>query len=131
MPTKMTPEQTVQLNRVSHHLWSKSRLEPQNNLDMIFVCADGSVSCHKFILKSASPMIAEVLENLILCPDDVIHILVPDFNLSLIRKCLELIYTGSVKLNNSTELEKTFQFVMKLLRVQLIFYSQHSFKLAY
>ena len=66
-------------------------------------------------------MIAEVLENLILCPDDVIHILVPDFNLSLIRKCLELIYTGSVKLNNSTELEKTFQFVMKLLRVQLIF----------
>ena len=101
---------------IIEHLWSKPRLEPRNNLDLTFVCKDGSVSCHKFILKSASPMVAAALENIRLCPDDVVHILVPDISLDVIRKCLELIYTGSVRLNDNSELE--INFVLKLLKVK-------------
>ena len=63
-------------------------------------------------------MIASALEDIRLCPDDVVHILVPECNLDVIRKCLELIYTGYVKLSNSSDLEKSFDIAMKLLKVK-------------
>ncbi|XP_023337470.1 zinc finger protein 780B isoform X2 [Eurytemora carolleeae] len=61
--------------------------------DAAFNCRDGRVLAHKFILGARSRLLLDILE------EDELEIYIPDFSIHLVHLLLELIYAGTVCVN--------------------------------
>ena len=104
-------------NRLASYVWCQYNQVPQNGLDLTFICSNGSLSVHKFILQAASPTIFSILNHAGVNATEHVSILVPEFNLELVRKCVQVIYTGAVSYHNENERNEGIKFCLEQLKI--------------
>jgi hypothetical protein len=107
-------------NRLAAYFWCQNSQKPQNGLDVTFICSSGSISAHKFILEAASPVISRILQGDDISKEDHATILVPDTNVSLVQKCIQLIYTGAASCHGEADLKEAVKFCMDQLNMIIV-----------
>ena len=102
---------------IHDHVWSRKEGKPQNNLDVVIQCRDGSISAHLLMLRFASKTIADAVDKV---EDFPLLIMVPDFSKRTVSKGLELIYTGSVDLKSDFEIGQVMDFLCNRLAIDMM-----------
>ena len=95
-------------------LWSGSERRPDHYTDFEFRCRDGVVRAHGSYLRSVCPIFADFeaagTTNVVL--------IVPDFSVGIVSKFLEIVYTGTTRLEDVNEFEKIREFGFGQLRLK-------------
>ena len=107
-------------NRMAGYIWCQNTQEPQNGLDLTFICSNGSVSAHKLVVQASSPIIFTILNQDGLLKEEHTTIFLPEINVGLVRKCLQLIYTGLAFFNSDTELNESLKFCIEQLNMNFV-----------
>jgi hypothetical protein len=88
-------------------LWSKAEPGPIGHADLIFKCSDGSVGAHKAWVVPWCSTLSLALQNTANILEEILTVLVPDFSVRIVRKFLEMSYTGKVW-TSRCQFDKTF-----------------------
>ena len=107
-------------NRMAGYIWCQNTQEPQNGLDLTFICSNGSVSAHKLVVQECSPIISTIINQDGLLEEEHTKILLPEIKVGLVRKCLQLIYTGLAFFNSDTELKESLKFCIEQLNMNFV-----------
>ena len=95
--------------------WSRADSKPVYYTDLVFKCQDGAIEAHKSWLSNSCHVLGKAVMNIHTCLENAITILVPDFSIRVVKKFLQLFYTGSVELSSYVELEEIKEFGCKEL----------------
>jgi hypothetical protein len=90
-----------------HFLWSGSEQRPQNFTDFVFRCKDGVIPAHGAYLSALCPVLSKVFAGF---EAGNMTLVVPDVEVGIVAKFLELCYTGSTKLENASQFKKIKEF---------------------
>ena len=69
------------------------------DVKLVFNCGK-SLLAHRLVLSAASPVLRTLLQTKSLVKSEMVHLLLPDFDFTITRQLLKLIYSGEVGLEN-------------------------------
>ena len=99
-------------------IWCKENSVPITHTDIIFHCQNGSVAAHKIILTVSCSFIKDIVSSL--NNEDPITILVPDYDVTVVKDFMELVYTGSTGEKSKQELYRLAHFSKRQLGFSLM-----------
>ena len=99
-------------------IWCKKDSVPITHTDIIFHCQNGSVAAHKIILTVSCSFIKDIVSSL--NNEDTITIFVPDYDVTVVKDFLELVYTGSTGEKSKQELCRLAHFGKRQLGFSLL-----------
>ena len=88
-------------------LWSGSEQRPENFTDLEFRCKDGIIQAHGAYLRTVCPVLRTVSADFVA---GNVTLVVPGVKVVTVEKFLELVYTGSTRLENASEFKKINDF---------------------
>ena len=69
------------------------------DVKLVFTCGK-TLLAHRLVLSAASPVLRNLLQTKSLVKSELVHLLLPDFDFTITRQLLKLIYSGEVRLEN-------------------------------